>query len=290
ADGAPGGVEHDSPRRDGLCEVARPGARPTERDGELSRTRPDRHCTVGAALSRRTERRAPEGDSARTLGHAAGVRRRRVLPRVRPRPLRHRDDRRRRRGPDARAALMKRWFSPMRLAAPGAILLVATFAYGITQKSDDLLEVPDQAHSLNGSITVPGSTRQQDGGGIYYVDVVLRKASLLQSAFKLFRPEGADLIPQKDFVPTGLTYKQQLGVDQDTMKASQTKASVVALRALGLKFPAREAGVRVAAIQSDSKARGILQPQDIVVAADGHKVATRLDLFRALSRHRPGDV
>lgn len=185
---------------------------------------------------------------------------------------------------------MKGLLSPMRLAAAGAILLVAFFAYGITQKSNDLLEVPDQAHSLNGSITVPGSTRTQDGGGIYYVDVVLRKASLLQSAFKLFRPEGADLIPQKDFVPTGLSYKQQLQVDQDTMKVSQTKASVVALRALGLKFPAREAGVRVAAIESDSNARGILQPQDVVVAADGHKVATSLDLFNVLRRHRPGDV
>jgi Lon-like protease len=185
---------------------------------------------------------------------------------------------------------MRSWLSPVRLAATGAILLVAAFAYGITQKSDQLLEVPDKAHSLNGLITVPGSARRQDGGGVYYVDVVLRKASLLQSSFKLFRPEGADLISQKDFVPTGLTYSQQLQVDEQTMKVSQKKASVVALRALGLKFPAREGGVRVAAINSDSHARGLLQPGDVVVAAEGRKVATRLDLFNALARHRPGDV
>ena len=74
------------------------------------------------------------------------------------------------------------------------------------------------------------------------------------------------------------------------MKVSQQKASVVALRALGLKFPAREGGVRVAAIDSDSRARGILKPQDIVVAADGRKIESRLDLFNALARHRPGDV
>jgi PDZ domain-containing protein len=185
---------------------------------------------------------------------------------------------------------MRTWLSPVRLAAAGAILLVVFFAYGITQKSDQLLEVPDKAHSLNGLITVPGTTRRQDGGGVYYVDVVLQKASLLQSAFKLFRPEGADLISQKDFVPSGLTYSQQLQVDKETMTVSQKKASVVALRALGLKFPAREGGVRVAAIDSDSKARDVLQPKDVVVSADGRKIATRLDLFKALARHHPGDV
>jgi Lon-like protease len=185
---------------------------------------------------------------------------------------------------------MRRWLSPLRLATVGVILLVAVAAYMVTQKSNDLLEVPDRAHPLAGLISVPGGTGQRAKGGIYYVDVLLQKASLLQSAFKLFRPDGADLIPQDAFVPSGLSYAQQLKVDQATMKVSQTKASVVALRALGYKFPAREGGVRVAAINSDSHARGILEPDDIVVSADGHKVATALDLFNALSPHRPGDV
>ena len=185
---------------------------------------------------------------------------------------------------------MRIWLSPLRLLAAGAIILVAVFAYMVTTKSDKLLEVPDKAHPLNGLIEVPGSTRRQDGGGIYYVDVVLQKASLLQASSKLFRPDGADLISQNDFVPTGLTYSQQLKVDAETMKVSQKKASVVALRALGLQFPAREGGVRIGAIDSDSRARNVLQPQDVVVAADGRKVATKLDLFNALARHRPGDV
>jgi Lon-like protease len=185
---------------------------------------------------------------------------------------------------------MRRLLSPWRLATAGVILLVLVAVFMVTQKSDNLLEVPDKAHPLTGLIKVPGGMRQPDGGGIYYVDVLLQKASLLESSFKVFRPEGADLIPQKAFVPSGLTYSQQLKVDQETMKVSQTKAAVVALRALGLKFPAREAGVRVAAINSDSHARGLLQPDDVVVGADGQKVATSLDLFRLLSRHRPGDV
>jgi len=185
---------------------------------------------------------------------------------------------------------MARWLSPSRLAAAGAILLVAVLAYMLTQKSNKLLEVPDKAHSLTGLISVPGAGRRHDGGGIYYVDVVVQKASLLQASFKAFRPEGADLIPQAAFVPSGLSYAQQLKVDQATMKVSQKKAAVVGLRALGMKFPAREGGVQVAAIDSNSRAHGLLRPDDIVVSADGRKVATRLDLFNALARHRPGDI
>jgi len=185
---------------------------------------------------------------------------------------------------------MARWLSPSRLAAAGAILLLAVLAYMLTQKSNKLLEVPDKAHSLTGLVSVPGSGPRHDGGGIYYVDVVVQKASLLQASFKAFRPEGADLIPQAAFVPSGLSYAQQLKVDQATMKVSQKKAAVVGLRALGMKFPAREGGVQVAAIDSNSRAHGLLRPDDIVVSADGRKVATRLDLFNALARHRPGDV
>src|SRR3954465_1628815 len=160
----------------------------------------------------------------------------------------------------------------------------------VTKKRDKLLEIPDKPHSLNGIVSVPGTTRRQDGGGVYYVDVVIQKASLLQAAFKTFRPEGADLIPQAAFVPSGLSYSQQLKVDQETMKVSQKKASVVALHALGMKFPAREGGVQVAAVDSDSRAHGLLRPDDVVVSADGRKVATRLDLFNALARHHPGDI
>ena len=185
---------------------------------------------------------------------------------------------------------MRRLLSPLRLLTAGLILLVAVAAYMITQKSNDLLELPDTAHPLAGLVSVPSGARRTDKGGIYYVDVLFQQASLLQSSFKLFRPDGADLIPQGEFVPSGLTFSQQLKVDRATFKVSQTKAAVVASRALGYKVPVREGGVRVAAINSDSKARGLLQPDDVVVAADGRRVATALDLFNALSRHRPGDV
>jgi PDZ domain-containing protein len=186
--------------------------------------------------------------------------------------------------------MLRRALSPGRLAAAGAILLVAVFVVMLTKKSDKFLEVPDKAHSLTGIVRVPGAVPQRNGGAIYYVDVLVQRASLLEAAFSLFRPDGSDLIPQSSFVPRGLTFQQQLKLEQETMKVSQEKASVVALRALGLKVPAREAGVRVVDVEPDSNARGVLRPQDVVVSADGHPVRNQADLSHVLSGVKVGDV
>jgi PDZ domain-containing protein len=186
--------------------------------------------------------------------------------------------------------MARRALSPARLATAGAILLAVVFVVLLTKKSDKFLEVPDKAHPLAGIVHVPGGATPTDGGGIYYVDVLVQRASLLQAALGLFRPDGSDLIPQSAFVPRGLTYQQQLKLERETMKVSQEKAAVVALRALGLSVPARDAGVRVVDVERRSHAYGVLHAQDVVIAADGHPVRNQSDLFAALSRHRPGDV
>jgi PDZ domain-containing protein len=185
---------------------------------------------------------------------------------------------------------MRSRLSPLRLATAGVVLLVVVLVVLVTRQSDKFLEVPDPAHSLTGLVKVPGGMRHRDGGGIYYVDVVVKRASLLEASFSLFRPDGSDLIQQNAFVPRGITYQQQLKLEGETMKASQAKASVVALRALGFKVRARAAGVRVVDVDPRSHARGLLRPQDVVISADGRPIQRQLDLFRVLSQHRIGDV
>jgi PDZ domain-containing protein len=186
--------------------------------------------------------------------------------------------------------MILRTLSPRRLATAGVILLIAIFLFMLFKKSDQFLEVPDQAHALSGIVSVPGGKPQRDGGGIYYVDVLVQRASLLQAALPFARPDGSDLIPSSAFVPTGLTYEQQLKLEAETMKVSQEKASVVALRALGYKVRARNAGVRVVDVEPNSNAHGVLHAQDVVVGADGHVIRNQADLFGVLMGHRPGDV
>ena len=179
--------------------------------------------------------------------------------------------------------------TPRRLLSAGLILLVAVVAVLFFKQSDRLLEVPDEAHALSGVVSIPGSKPQTDPGGIYYVDVLVQRASLLQATFSFTRPDGADIIPEAAFVPSGLTYQQQIKLEAENMKVSQQKAAIVALRALGYKVPAREVGVRVIDVERGSHAYRVLRAQDVVVAADGKAVRNRADLFDVMSTHKVGD-
>ena len=186
--------------------------------------------------------------------------------------------------------MLSRAFSPVRLLGAAAVVIVVLVVVTATRSSSSFLEVPDKAHPLTGLVRVQGAEAPRDGGGIYYVDVLVKKASLMQRYLSFLRPEGSDLIPSEAFVPCGSSYGQQLDIERETMKVSQQKASVVALRALGYKIRAQEKGVRVFSVDPRSHAHGSLLPGDVVVSANGRPVHDRLDLFTVLTRAQVGDV
>jgi PDZ domain-containing protein len=182
-----------------------------------------------------------------------------------------------------------RLLSPFRLASAGFIVLVATLAILVTQGSDKYIEIPDNAHPLADIVQVPNAKVDADGGGIYYVDVLLNRASLLESYIPFVRPEGSDVINRTQVVEPGISDQESRKLDLATMKVSQDIASVVALRELGYRVPISPGGVRIVAVTSDSHAGGVLRPGDVIVAADGKKVGTRTDLAAVLGRLKPGD-
>lgn len=178
--------------------------------------------------------------------------------------------------------------SPFRLAAAGLIVLVATLAILVTRGSDQYIEIPDDAHPLANLVKVPGA-KPDGNGGIYYVDVLLRRASLLESYVPYIRPEGSDLIDRTQVVQPGISDEQRFELDLATMKVSQSIASVVALRQLGYRVPISPGGVRVVAVTSGSHAAGVLRPGDVIVSANGKPVRTRTELGAVLGRLEPGD-
>jgi PDZ domain-containing protein len=181
-----------------------------------------------------------------------------------------------------------RLLSPLRLASAGFIVLVATLAILVTQGSDKYIEIPDDAHPLANLVQVPNAKPDADGGGIYYVDVLLNRASLLESYIPYVRPEGSDLIDRSQIVEPGITDQESRNLDLATMKVSQEVASVVALRELGYRVPISPGGVRVVAVTADSHAGGLVRPGDVIVAANDEKVRTRTDLAAVLARVKPG--
>ena len=186
--------------------------------------------------------------------------------------------------------MLGRLLSPFRLVSAGLILLVVTVVILVTNNSDKYIEIPDNPHPLADLVRVPDAKPDENGGGIYYVDVVLRPASLLESFVSVVRPEGSDLIDRAQVVEPGISDQERVQADLASMKVSQTIASVVALRQLGYRVPIRPDGVRVVAVTSGSHAAGVLHPGDVIVAANGSPVRTRTDLATVLARLEPGDT
>jgi PDZ domain-containing protein len=185
---------------------------------------------------------------------------------------------------------LSRLLSPFRLASAGFLVLVATAVILVTQGSDKYLEIPDNAHPLADLVQVPGAKPDADGGGIYYLDILLKPASLLESYVPYVRPEGSDVIDRTQVVEPGISDEERRQLDLATMKVSQDVASVVALRELGYRVPISPGGVRVVAVTSGSHAGGVVRPGDAIVGANNKKVRTRSDLAAVLSRLEPGDT
>ena len=186
---------------------------------------------------------------------------------------------------------MRRLVTPGRLAATGLILLAVTvgvllFAPG----GGTYIFLPDDAaHAVAPLVTVEGEEPgTQAVGGIYYVNVVVRKATLLERLFPSIH-DGATLVSAHELNPTGLSEEQRRSGNLREMSRSQEIAAAVALRELGHDVEATPTGVLVAAVFPDMPAAGQLQPTDVIVSVDGARVRMLDDLRGPLGRKSPGD-
>ena len=127
-------------------------------------------------------------------------------------------------------------------------------------------------------------------GGIYYVDVIVRKASLLEDLVDAARPDGADLVPEHALVPPGSSFQDRREQNRRQMDRSEQIAAAVALRELGYDVTAEPEGALVAAVAPDAPAAGTLEPTDVIVGVDGQPVKTPDDLRRLIAKHKPGET
>ncbi len=169
------------------------------------------------------------------------------------------------------------------------LLLLAVFAALWLIPSRDYIFLPDRAHPVAPLVQVAGGHNPTDGGGIYYVDVVIRKASLLERLFGSFQ-EGADLHSPSDVVLPGVSNAQQRNVDQQEMKTSQQVAAAVALRTLGRKVSTVAAGALITGVEPGFPAAGRLEPTDVIVAVDGTRVRTPVDVSKVMRGKPPGTL
>lgn len=183
---------------------------------------------------------------------------------------------------------MSRRFSPGRLVSTGLVLAALAVAVAFFLPSNSYLILPDGAKPLAAKVRVEGEKPANDEGGIFYVDVIVRKSSLLEELISPLRPDGAELVPAHAIVPPGSNFEERRRQNLQQMDRSQEIAAAVALRELGRDVRAEPEGALVVAVAPDVPAAGKLQPTDVIVAVDGETVKTPADLRRLIGGRKPG--
>jgi Lon-like protease len=179
-----------------------------------------------------------------------------------------------------------RFLRPGRLIVAGLVLFAIALALLIIP-SRDYIFLPDKAHPVAPLVTVKGGHDPQRGG-VYFVDVVVRKATILERLLGGLH-EGADLYPPQAVDPPGVNDRQRRTLDLEDMRRSQVIAGAVAERAAGLKVVVRPVGARIGFVQQGLPAFGKLRPGDVVVAIDGRPVRTLSDVHIRMGAHQAGD-
>jgi PDZ domain-containing protein len=154
--------------------------------------------------------------------------------------------------------------------------------------ANDFLIVPDQAKPLESKVDVQGGHLDAKGD-VYYVDVFVRRIRRLEQLLPFTRPDGSRLVPEQQIAPAGTTDQERDRENAADMQRSEQIASVVALRALGYHVAATPLGVLVTSVSPDVPAAKVIDPQDVIVAADGVPVRTPAQLRREVGRKTPGD-
>jgi PDZ domain-containing protein len=174
------------------------------------------------------------------------------------------------------------------LLASGLVLAIVALGLYLIP-SDQYIFLPDKARPLAPFVTVKGEKPDKDGGGIYYVAVEVKKASLLEKLFHGLH-EGSTLVPAAAIRAPGESDNQHRQVELQAMSESQKIGAAVALRSLGYRVPVKVLGTSIAQVAPDGPSAGKLEPGDRIVAIDGQPTKTTAEIRRAIGKHRPGDT
>jgi PDZ domain-containing protein len=170
----------------------------------------------------------------------------------------------------------------------GAVLLaVAGVLY--LAPSDQYIFLPDEARPLAPLVKVEGERADRNGGGIYYVAVDVRQASILEETFPGIH-DGATLVPAERVRPEGIDERARRRAELGEMARSQRYAAAVALRALGRDVRITTRGALVEAVGDGFPAEGKLRSGDVVTSVDGRQVRRATELTERMGTKRPGDT
>jgi PDZ domain-containing protein len=184
---------------------------------------------------------------------------------------------------------LRRRLTPWRILGGIVVLLAVTVLILFSIPSSDYLLLPDVAHPVAPLVRVQGGRPSAGPGGIYFVDVIERRANEFERLFPWIH-SNATLVPAKLLFPPGTSSAAARAADLREMQVSQKVAAAVALRRLGYHVVVQPNGVIVNAVDLGTDAYRKLQPADIIVGIDGKPTPTVTRLRRVLDGVTPGDT
>jgi PDZ domain-containing protein len=179
---------------------------------------------------------------------------------------------------------MTRFF---KLLLAGGLVLAAVVGLLYLIPSDEYIFLPDKAQPLAPYVTVQGERTDRNGGGIYYVAVEVKKASLLEKLFPGLH-EGSTLVPAAAIVSPGQSDQQHQRQELQAMAQSQKIGAAVSLKALGYRVPVNSPGTVIADVNPKGPSAGKLRASDTIAAVDGQPTPSLPALRRQITKHSPG--
>ncbi|MGH2366800.1 MAG: YlbL family protein [Chloroflexota bacterium] len=126
-------------------------------------------------------------------------------------------------------------------------------------------------------------------GALYLTTIYSDPASVGEWLYAKLNPE-AGIVPREEARPEHISEREYQKLLVSMMDESKVAAKVVALREAGYDVKITGQGAQIQEIAETSKAKGILQPGDVIVGADGEPIATANDLVALIPAHRPGET
>jgi Lon-like protease len=176
------------------------------------------------------------------------------------------------------------------LSILGVLAVVSIAGALLAMPADEYVLLPDVPHPADAVVGVGGAKPKpsSDGSGIYYLDVLVHRASLPESWLSRFE-DGATVLPAAAVVPPGGSETDLDRVDRLTFADSRTTAGVVALRALGRTVTVERTGVTFDGVERSAPAwRAGLRPGMVLTAVDGVRVPDLEALQTQMSGRKPG--
>lgn len=177
----------------------------------------------------------------------------------------------------------------LRLVAAVALVIVMLTAFSATLMTNDGLDAPGVALSVEPMVYMPAQYRHVHAGSFFLTTVFSHAPILLGEWLVAHVDPAMTILPPEQVVPKTTTIQEQARQGYQQLDESEATAIAVGLRLAGYKADFIGKGAEVGAILPESHANGILRVGDVITALNGQPVRTTDDLIR-LVRQQPASA